>query len=419
LGLGVTLVSCSSILGDFSIGDGGPADAIGGKDAAKDVTRDAHPEDRGSDVRHPDAADTGAPVDSGPEAATYTIGGSVVGELAGLVLQDNGGDDLAVSGTSFTFKTPLADGAKYTVTVQKQPGQSCMVTKGTGTVMHADVTTVGVACTAQHLYVGDDNAAGGINRYGLPLKSTTPLDFTIVSPSNVGMALDSNGNLMAADNTGNLAFFMAPLSGTSTKSFTFKNGTSTNDGQIAFLNGGTALYAANVIADVNVFDAPYSSSSVTVRSIASGWSGAIGLVFDAMSNMYVGNNSGTGGSNIYVLSPPYFATPLVTPTITTVEYRKMAINGSTLFVGSIAGTGQVDVYALPLTTTSAPMFSITQGISTPETVAFDADGNLYVGNAGDTSITVYSPPFSAASAPTTTFVVSMSVFAIFGIAIGP
>ena len=53
-----------------------------------------------------------------------------------VVLQDNGGDDLSVSGNgAFTFATRLATGAAYNVTVKTNPtGQTCSVSGGTGTV---------------------------------------------------------------------------------------------------------------------------------------------------------------------------------------------------------------------------------------------------------------------------------------------
>src|SRR5579864_1131588 len=58
-------------------------------------------------------------VSSGP----FTIGGSVIGLTGtGLVLEDNGGDDLTINQSgAFTFKTPIAGGANYTVVVKTQP----------------------------------------------------------------------------------------------------------------------------------------------------------------------------------------------------------------------------------------------------------------------------------------------------------
>ena len=61
----------------------------------------------------------------GVELPAYSIGGTVSGLAgSGLVLQNNGGDDLAISADgSFTFATPLVDGSSYEVTVLTQPTQ--------------------------------------------------------------------------------------------------------------------------------------------------------------------------------------------------------------------------------------------------------------------------------------------------------
>ena len=84
-----------------------------------------------------------------PAPATYTIGGTISGlSGTGLVLQDNGGNNLTVSAssTSFTFSTAVASGGAYSVTVLTQPaGESCTVTSGSGTAT-ANVTAVSVAC---------------------------------------------------------------------------------------------------------------------------------------------------------------------------------------------------------------------------------------------------------------------------------
>jgi hypothetical protein len=83
---------------------------------------------------------------SGP--ATYTVGGSVSGLTGTLVLQDNGGDALTVSANgSFTFATPLPQGAVYDVTIGTEPaGQTCTVTGGSGTMPASNITNVAVSC---------------------------------------------------------------------------------------------------------------------------------------------------------------------------------------------------------------------------------------------------------------------------------
>jgi len=85
-------------------------------------------------------------------AGTYPVGGMVTGLVgSGLVLRNNGGDDLAVSANgTFTFVAPVANGATYNVTVFTQPanpGQMCVVANGSGMVASTNITTVAIACT--------------------------------------------------------------------------------------------------------------------------------------------------------------------------------------------------------------------------------------------------------------------------------
>jgi hypothetical protein len=86
-----------------------------------------------------------------PPAGSYTIGGNVSGLTgSGLVLNNNGGNDLAVTANgAFTFSTAIAGGAAYAVTVATPPsGQRCEVANGSGTVAAANVTSVAVTCTS-------------------------------------------------------------------------------------------------------------------------------------------------------------------------------------------------------------------------------------------------------------------------------
>jgi hypothetical protein len=87
----------------------------------------------------------------GSGGVTYTIGGRVSGLTgSGLIVQNNGGGNLAVSADgAFTFATGLGSGSAYAVTVKTQPStptQNCVVTHGTGTVAAANVTDVAVTC---------------------------------------------------------------------------------------------------------------------------------------------------------------------------------------------------------------------------------------------------------------------------------
>jgi len=80
-----------------------------------------------------------------------TIGGQVNGLTgSGLVLQNNGGDNLAITvDGGFTFITPLDNGSPYAVTVLSQPvspAQTCSVSNDSGTLNGVNVTDVSVQC---------------------------------------------------------------------------------------------------------------------------------------------------------------------------------------------------------------------------------------------------------------------------------
>jgi hypothetical protein len=92
-------------------------------------------------------------------SSTFSVGGTVIGLLgSGLVLQNNGGDDLAVSAEgSFRFPAALASGAAYNVTVRTQPvnpNQACTVTNARGTIGGADVGNVVVSCSTSDFSIG-------------------------------------------------------------------------------------------------------------------------------------------------------------------------------------------------------------------------------------------------------------------------
>jgi hypothetical protein len=90
----------------------------------------------------------------------FAVGGTVAGFTGtGLVLRDNGGDDLTVpdGASSFVFPTKVASGAAFAVTVHTQPtgpNQTCMVGGGSGKVGAGDITSVTISCTAGSFTVG-------------------------------------------------------------------------------------------------------------------------------------------------------------------------------------------------------------------------------------------------------------------------
>ena len=102
----------------------------------------------------------------------YTVGGTVAGLAgSGLVLQLNGGGDLAI-GADGGFSFPaIEDGSAYEVTISTQPSdpaQTCAVSGGSGTLGGSDVTNVSVTCTTSQYTVG--GTVAGLAGSGLVLQ---------------------------------------------------------------------------------------------------------------------------------------------------------------------------------------------------------------------------------------------------------
>src|SRR5260370_20511095 len=137
-------------------------------------------------------AGTGTGTGSNP--GPFTIGGTVIGLTGtGLVIEDNGGDDLTISASGpFTFKTAVAGGGAYKVTVKTQPSNQplpCSVSNGTGTAT-ANVTNVQVTCGNTFTVGG---AVSGLEGSGLVLQ-------------------DNGGDNLSVGGTGNVNFtFPIPL----------------------------------------------------------------------------------------------------------------------------------------------------------------------------------------------------------------
>jgi hypothetical protein len=89
----------------------------------------------------------------------YTIRGAVSGlQGSGLVLRNNGGDDVGVqTDGGFAFATPIPSGSAYQVIVATQPAspaQSCSVQNGSGTVANGDITNIVITCALREFTIG-------------------------------------------------------------------------------------------------------------------------------------------------------------------------------------------------------------------------------------------------------------------------
>jgi len=112
----------------------------------------------------------------------YRIGGTVSGLVGtGLVLQNNGGDDLVIDADGgFRFTQPVASGARYRITVKTQPNnpaQTCSVNHASALVTDRDIDNVTVQCSTDVHQIG--GSVTGLTGKGLVLQNNAGDDLPV------------------------------------------------------------------------------------------------------------------------------------------------------------------------------------------------------------------------------------------------
>jgi 6-phosphogluconolactonase (cycloisomerase 2 family) len=107
---------------------------------------------------------------AGDSQASYSIVASVSGLAgSGLVLQNEGGADIAVSGNgSVTISQSARNGTSYAVTIKTQPGnppQTCTVANSSGSVSGGNVTNITITCATNSYTLG--GSVSGLTGSGL------------------------------------------------------------------------------------------------------------------------------------------------------------------------------------------------------------------------------------------------------------
>jgi hypothetical protein len=192
----------------------------------------------------------------GVDVVTYTVGGSVSGLTGTLVLRNNGGDALTRSSNgSFTFATPINDGASYSVTVASQPaGQSCSVSSGSGTVSGGNVTSITVSCV--------DTGVASYTVGG----TLSGLTGSVVLRNNGGDALtrSSNGGFT----------FATPINDGASYSVTVA---SQPAGQSCSVSSGSGTVSGGNVTSITVSCVDTGVASYTVGGTLSGLTGSVVL----------------------------------------------------------------------------------------------------------------------------------------------
>ena len=121
----------------------------------------------------------------------FAVGGTSTNVLGtGLVLQDNGADDLSVTASgTFAFATPIDNGKPYAVTLKTQPtgpSQTCTLTNASGTMGVASVKDVGLFCTTNRYTI--KGKVTGLAGTGLKLQNNTGDDVAVTADGDFAFA---------------------------------------------------------------------------------------------------------------------------------------------------------------------------------------------------------------------------------------
>ena len=368
---------------------------------------------------------------NGGAPAGVTIGGVVSGLTGtGLVLQDNGGDNLSIGGNgTFTFATSVAISSPYAVTVSTQPGtpaQSCLVSSGTGTAGTSNVTNVSVVCrTIGKFAYTANNGSGNVSGFAINpatgVLTPIPGNPVAVGTSPAQVALTPNGKFAyIATSSGQqiAAFTIDPTSGALTPipgspfATPFVKGqpypgiavepqsrflymTSLNDGRIA----GFAIDAATG-ALTPVPGSPYVAGTNSSGLPAFSPSGNF---------VYVTNQSTAGSVTGFAMDQATGAlTPIPGspfPAGGTPTWISFVPSGSFAYVSN-TGSNNVSAYAVNTSTgalTQLAASPYSDGTQRPIDLTVDSTGaRLYVPNQDSNNISVYAidPGSGALSAVT-------------------
>ena len=368
---------------------------------------------------------------------TYTIGGTLsgLGTSDAVTLLDNGGDALKLTANgTFTFTTPVASGSAYKVTISVQPtGETCTVTKGTGTVVSANVTTVVVACKVLTYTIG--GAVSGLTSGASvtlldngtnPLKVTANGPFTFTTALDYGAAYDVT---VGTPPTGETCTVTAG-SGTVTKKVTTVK-VACKASSTTFSIGGT-VSGLNASTSVTLLDNGTNSLNVTANGsftfttkLASGATYKVTVGTEPTGETCtVTNGSGTVGS----ANVTNVAVACAASATFSIGGTVSGLNSSTSVTLLDNGTNSLKVTAngsFTFTTklASGATYSVTVGTEPTGETCTVSNGSGTVGSANVTNVAVacssgtggggaYWIPYTATPAPDATPAGSTGLFLI-------
>ena len=379
---------------------------------------------------------------------SFTIEGTISGLAAnGLILQNNGTDNLSIqaSATTFQFPTPVTPGGSYNVTILQQPtGQFCSISNGFGSNLMANVNNVVINCRNLFAYISDfsnilwqcpvDIVTGGLSGSCAPLtnspafESTTIATFATFSGNTFAYVADQSNTLWQCPiNTTTGSF-----SGSCTALMNVPSFVATINVTFARFSGNTYAYVGNLSnilwqCPVNTTTGGFSGSCTALTNSPAFFetSNAIFSTFSGNTFAYVSDGSNTlwqcpvntitggfSGSCMALTNPPIFNTVFGTAfeTFSGNTYVYVSDNSSNLWQCPInMTTGGFNGSCIPLAVPAVPF----NGTGFTTFATFSGNTYAYIGDRGSSmwqcpidmttggfssscTALVNVPPFSAA-----------------------
>ncbi len=291
---------------------------------------------------------------------TFTVGGTTAGLASGtrLTLALNGDAqvlDVASNG-GFTFGGGLFNGAIYQVTVATQPaGQQCAVTRGSGSIVSADVNAVAVSC--QTSAPATQTVGGSLS--GLAAAAN------VVLQNNAGdsLTLNANGSFTFATRVAVASTYAVSV-------------LTQPAGQTCTVARGSGTVGNAAVANVAVSCQTNAPSTFTIGGSLTGLSTGSSLVLQNRngSNLTLNTNGSFTFANSATTGSPYAVTVLTQPAGATCAV--------TSGVGSVAGA---NVTSPAVVCAPNPAFSVGGSVN-----SLAVGGALVLLNNGTDETTVFA-----------------------------
>jgi 6-phosphogluconolactonase len=345
---------------------------------------------------------------------TFAVGGTVSGLTGtGLVLANNGADNLTVTGGAFTFATALASGTAYAITIATQPSnpsQNCAVSSGSGTVTTANITNIVVNCAINKFTIG--GSVSGLSGTGLQIQNNGGDTLSVTQNGSFTFATSISSGANYAISVSTSPFNPIQLCTLTNGAGTVGSADVTNATLDCKTQNPRVAFSLNLYGgSTNVYLTDAASGQLRLRSVIKAGTTPINFLGDKAGKFLFYLNQGTAQSppnippipqtsssvSAFVLDPPTGDAREVAGSPYPTSSGLPAATGLTLLPGdgfiyvTNSSLNNVEGFAVGATGTLTSVGSPFPTGAGPNPVTFDSAGHFaYVSNQTSSSVFVYS-----------------------------